>query len=205
MSGYKNLVPQPTDRISVSQGDFLGNFGIIETGDSHDHVSLLASDEDERMKHALVKLKDQTTNLPYATLADEGAIYTKVVGGQDDLYYKHFNNGPEVKLSSGGTTGGSILASFFATWTAASGILTLQYQQNIAAINSSGGTFTVTFTRALSSANYVVMLQDVTTSVFTDTNLAPQITEGSLTTVNFQFYHASPGGTADGIFCMVVG
>jgi len=106
---FTRNMPFPEDFLSVSQGQFLNNNQILVDAVNNDHVTLESGTAVERMKHKIIKCKDQTASLPYATLADEGAIYTKVVSGQDDLYYKHFNDGTEVKLTGGGKSGGNVL------------------------------------------------------------------------------------------------
>lgn len=199
MSTYNNTIPVADERLADSQPKLLGNFGDLETAVTKDHVSLLASSV-ETMKHKIVKLKDQTANLPYATLADEGALYPKVVSGQDDLYYKHFNDGPEVKLTGGGSSGGNVLAFFYATYNATPNTYTIQYQSNIAALTVAVSIVKVDFTTALTSPNYVVLLQSGFTRKFSSSN-SQLVKEGTLATTGFEFDRE----VSDGIFCTVIG
>jgi len=177
-------MPLPDDYIDESQGQFLVNNQVLSDSIATDHVAITAGAAVDFFKHKIVKLKDQTANLPYATLADEGAIYTKTVAGQDDLYYKHFDDGPEVKLTSGGSGGGNVLAWAYMTYQGSPNFNYLvNYGSNIASTTSviSPSLIQVNFTTPLANANYAVLLTVSSTGIGTI-----KFVNGSFTVNSFQ-------------------
>lgn len=128
MAEYNPSIPQPRDLLSNSQGDLLNNFTAFSDAVANDHIAINAATPAERIKHKYCHLKiiDVDAEPPQTvptTNATEGAVYVKsvdIVSGlktvraatrkQEDLYFRHKSNGTEVKISSGGGSGGTIWA-----------------------------------------------------------------------------------------------
>jgi len=94
---YNNAIPQPTDLISVSQGDLLTNFSQLYTVLAQDHIELDDGTVANRGKHKQVTLPELGAGP--ATAASEMAIYTKDVGGTTRLFYRPPSSGTEVQMT----------------------------------------------------------------------------------------------------------
>jgi hypothetical protein len=108
---YNANIPQPTDRISDSQADILGNFIALNTVMGENHYTFGTANEG---KHQYVSLPEQ--GAAPATAVNEAALYTKI-GTYDatnsQLFFRRENNGAEIECtaSSLATNGWSYLPS----------------------------------------------------------------------------------------------
>ncbi len=107
---YNNAIPTPTDQLSVSQGQLLGNFAAIQTLVGIDHYTFNTGGAFEG--------KHKQTTFPVlgagpTTLANEMAIYTKNVSAVPQLFVRRALNGVEIDLTSAtaATTGETTLPS----------------------------------------------------------------------------------------------
>jgi len=96
---YQQNIPQPTDLLSQSQQDILGNFQGIYTLVNVNHGNF---DTANQGKHLFVSLPEQA--MAPGTLADEAAIYSAVgVGsGVTELVFQRENNGPTYAFTESG-------------------------------------------------------------------------------------------------------
>jgi len=96
---YDPNFPQASTLISQAPTGFQSNWQAIDSntsGFSVDHVSL--ADTTNGGRHKAVHLKKQASDP--ATLADEGAIYSKDVGSPDiELFYRRENSGLITQLT----------------------------------------------------------------------------------------------------------
>lgn len=165
-------IPQPNDFLSDSQSDIQVNFNSSNVIIGVNHVNFdnslpaigtlgyLTNVADEG-KHTIVhtKMVNSVTAAP-ATLADEGAIYAKEValGGRVEAYYRYPTSGATPQL-----TAIKAWVRFKGDTAAANpydipvGEINSQY--NIASIRRTAtGLYTLTFTTALTDANYTVLV-----------------------------------------------
>jgi hypothetical protein len=87
---YQPLIPQPTDRISVSQNDILTNFTELNTQFAIDHIAFDAVSNNG--KHNKVSLVDSSSGIPVFVASDVGLYNANdVVGGtgQRQLWYSN--------------------------------------------------------------------------------------------------------------------
>jgi hypothetical protein len=94
---YNPNIPQPSEQITKSQRDFLGNFTSIYQLYGLDHVNLDANEEVGF--HEKLTLVEQGSGP--TTGATESALYTKRNGVVDDLYVRQENSGTEIKITDG--------------------------------------------------------------------------------------------------------
>lgn len=93
---YLNTIPQPTDLLSVSQGNFLTNFGSIKSFVDIDHVSFASVDAG---KHKQVTFPVQAVAPVF--LAGEYGLYNKNDGANNQLYLSNNMAALQVPISSG--------------------------------------------------------------------------------------------------------
>lgn len=74
---YSNAIPQPSDKLKVSQGDLLNNFQAIKSAFDVNHVALTGNGGDEG-KHKFVSLPDQAATGDPAVSATELTVYSRV-------------------------------------------------------------------------------------------------------------------------------
>lgn len=92
---YNNSIPQPTDIISDSQSDILGNFAAIKTLIDVNHETFGSADEG---KHKFVQMPIQGSGP--TTAATEMALYTKNdAGGTPQLYVRRDTSGDEIEFT----------------------------------------------------------------------------------------------------------
>jgi hypothetical protein len=87
---YNPAIPQPTDQLSISQGDLLGNFMAIQTLIDVNHVDFASADMG---KHKFVSFPQQVA--APATANTEWAMYNAVsaTSGDPELFLRAPNNG----------------------------------------------------------------------------------------------------------------
>lgn len=197
---FTRNMPLPDDYIDESQGQFLVNDQVLSDSIATDHVAITAGSAVDFFKHKIIHSKAQPNADPQpTTLADEGAIYVKLdATGQDDLYYRHKSDGTVVKLTSGGSGGGNVLAWAYMTYQGAPNFnYLINYGSNIASSTSiiTPSRIQINFTTPLASANYIVLL---TVSTLGTGNI--KFVEGSFTVNNFKVE-----GTANIVSLTVIG
>lgn len=104
---YKANIPQPTDRISVSQNDLLQNFAALNTTFSFNHITFNALTDNG--KHTVVSLVRQSVaptvgSYPANPIdGTDGAIYgfNFSVTNRSELYYKNASTGTAYPISAG--------------------------------------------------------------------------------------------------------
>jgi hypothetical protein len=87
---YNNNIPQPTDQLSQSQSDILGNFQAIQTLIDVNHVDFASADQG---KHKWVTFPVQAGSPPIVFGAGELALYSflNTVTSQNELYINKTN------------------------------------------------------------------------------------------------------------------
>lgn len=94
---YSNAIPQPTDLISISQGDILTNFSQLYTVLAQDHIELDDGTVANRGKHKQVTLPELGADP--ATAANERAFYAKAASGVTQLFMRAESNGTVDQLT----------------------------------------------------------------------------------------------------------
>jgi|SRR5271165_3263752 len=96
---YNNAIPQPTDLISVSQGDLLNNFAAIQTLLTVNHVNFNTADQG---KHMWVTFPQQGATPPAGSgfLATELGLYNAVnaTTTKNELYVNKTNQATVVQV-----------------------------------------------------------------------------------------------------------
>ncbi len=180
---YKSNIPQPTDFISQSQKDFIGNYGTIsnvwgklpqENENVGDHIPLENPEEDERGGHKKLTLPEQTGDA--ATLVNELNLYSKEDNTRSELFYRKQSSGDVNKITDRGglSVGGLILRAFVCFDLNANIIevdrvdengapIRVPMSFNIASVVINGGVsvcdWTITFNTALPTADYIWVYQ----------------------------------------------
>lgn len=93
---YLNNIPQPTDLLSVSQGDLLTNFASIESFVDIDHVDFSAGNAGQ---HAKVTLPVQSPAPAFA--AGSYGLYNATDGLNNQLYLSNDFTATQVPISKG--------------------------------------------------------------------------------------------------------
>jgi len=115
---YKPLIPKPTDIISQSQVDMIGNFLTLddvwgkpntENVNVGDHIPLTDGNNDNLGGHKKITFIEQSA--APTTLVNELGLYTKNVGSAPEIFYRQESDGDETQLTSlkGISVGGLIL------------------------------------------------------------------------------------------------
>lgn len=154
---YKPNVPQPTDTFGQSQADFLENFSQLNTLYGKDHVAWDGGAE--AGKHTALRLQQQGAD-PAVTAA-EGGLYVKLVGSNEELFYRYNSGGTQnnavIPLTNKGAVSGSVFSSARVQWNGAAWVL-IGTGINFASAAGTSGSLTVTFTNAAPSGDYITLL-----------------------------------------------
>ena len=111
-----NNVPVSGQNLNNTRDQINQNFALTDAGFSFNHVALGTTGAG---KHNLVTMPVQGSD-PAISGAQEGALYTKTVSGQPNLFYENLNNGAVTNISTAiitpvppilGTTGEMVLPS----------------------------------------------------------------------------------------------
>ena len=97
MSGYTTGIPAASDRPSGSQAQILNNFNTLETIYNVNHYPWTDASTNQG-KHKQVTLPAQASDP--ATIANELALFTKLVGSDLRLFVREANNGASLPLFS---------------------------------------------------------------------------------------------------------
>jgi hypothetical protein len=84
---FNPLIPQPTDKKSVSQNDILTNFTSLNTTFDTDHVTFDAVSDNG--KHKKITFQQQSGDPTTPPSATEKQLYTKDVGGFPHLFMRN--------------------------------------------------------------------------------------------------------------------
>ena len=100
MAVYKSGIPLATDRLSSSQNDLLNNFTAIKALVDVNHETF-ANGVSPEGKHKFVTMPEQ--GAAPATLANEGALYTKVgaTSAVAELFFRRESSGDEIGFTEG--------------------------------------------------------------------------------------------------------
>ena len=146
---YKGNIPQPADKLSVSQGDILEDFSQVGTIFDVDHVALDNATVASRGKHEQATLIHKAADP--STLAGEGKVYTVKDGSSQYLRYREESDGTVHDLV--GSSSGRIFA---AVTFVDQNVPTIAKAYNVSSITRSGSDYKVTFTTACSTADYAM-------------------------------------------------
>ena len=183
------LIPQPTDQLSVSQGDLLNNFTAADTIFAQNHGGFVANDG----KHKFLQMPEQ--GAAPATAVNEAGLYSAVgaTSAVTELVFRRENNGVSIPFTE--TINGG-MASNTRGWTALPSGIILQWG-TITIVN---GNATYTFAanannRAFPNACYSVQL---TPSGGVGLRLWTSVVSMSATQVVIQMFDANQNPTANG-------
>lgn len=97
---YNNDIPQPSDRVKISQSDLLENFATISALLGVDHVITPWTNPatGNQGKHNQVTIPEQGSDP--TTAANEIALYCKEVSGTSQLFLRKESNGSVTDFSS---------------------------------------------------------------------------------------------------------
>ena len=95
---YNSNIPQPTDRLKISQADLLANFQEIDTLISANHGTFGTASQG---KHKFLQMPEQTGVI--TTAAFEAGLYSKVgvTSTTTEAVFKRENNGVEIFFTEG--------------------------------------------------------------------------------------------------------
>lgn len=173
MTTYNPIIPQPTDNLSTSQGQILGNFTQLNTQFAVNHTAFNTGSGNGDGKHKFVTLPG-TSSDPFTPLTAEGIVYTKTATSITKLLYVN------ERLTS------LYLLNCVKAWgvfngaTVGTNAPTDGY--NVTSVQRTGvGTYVVTMTIALPNADYAVIASGQTPSNF-GTAASPGISTRTTTT-----------------------
>lgn len=143
---YNESIPQASDNPSQSQAQILGNFQEISTAFNLNHGSFNSA---EQGKHTFLQMPEQVS--APATLADEGALYTKAVSAITQLFWRNESNGSEQQFTNTSPT----TSTTHLSWDFTNGL-----QIRFGTILSSDPS-TVTFASAFANNAYTVFITPI--------------------------------------------
>ncbi len=144
-------IPQPTDNLSVSQGDLLTNFQQLNTQFGVNHVPFDDSGSDKG-KHKFVTFVEQSEDPE--SKGDEYLMYSKEDSGSSELFVRPESNAPAFQFTKEGSVFvGAIpvvAVNFDRTGVIQGSSL------NVTSVSRPGGTgtYVINFTNALPDNNY---------------------------------------------------
>lgn len=106
---YNPNIPQIIDVPSASQPQILTNFFQANTLFALNHYAFNDATVALRGKHKIVVLPEQVAGP--VTTATEGAIYTKSVGGEPNLFWRRRNSGNEIQMTTNITPATSVVGT----------------------------------------------------------------------------------------------
>ncbi|MBE3085565.1 MAG: hypothetical protein IMZ64_05035 [Bacteroidetes bacterium] len=187
---YVPTIPNPTDLISVSQGQLKTNFTVLNTTISENHVAPTAVG---RGKHNACVFPQRAAGI--ATDATEGAIYTKDLGGSPNLYWRKKSSGTEIQMTVNAVT--PVVAANGSTFLP--GGLMLQWGSLNAASGESGD---ITFTPAFSAIPYSINVSAQRTST---ANATPMFVSSTTVPTATKFRIVNTSSNAHTAYWMAIG
>jgi len=185
---YNPSIPNAGDLISVSQQQIKDNFTILNTAFEINHVGLTVANAG---KHNACVFPQGSG---IATAADEGAIYTKDVGGSPNLYWRRKSSGDQIQMTTNHTPSAAATGYTFLP-----GGLLMQWGTVSV---STGSSANITFPTAFSVAPYSITANFIRSSTTTVHGL--YILNGSVSTTKFQTVSAGTTGNHN-IYWMAIG
>jgi len=165
---YLPNIPQPTDNISDSQGQILGNFQQLQTSFSVNHVPLTTASNNG--KHTFIEMPTLGSDptLPPGLLSGEGTLFVNTKSSVRELYYTPDVSGNSYRLTATSTLHFPTFSTStnypsatsltqFGGWTFLGGGMLLQYGFEKLP-GSSSPTGTLPFPRSFSGAPFSVQL-----------------------------------------------
>ncbi|MDC7243649.1 MAG: hypothetical protein PQJ44_06910 [Sphaerochaetaceae bacterium] len=162
---YNPNIPQPTDKLSNSQADLLGNASSANTIFGQDHFQF---DAINGGKHQHVVMPGKSGGTPPTTVSGEGGIYTVTTGSNTDHFYTRdadatnvyqmtriTNDGTEYGRFATNTTYAAGPPTLTGGWTFLPGGMLFQYGQGVTTTTSAPNLL-VTFPKAFTNVVYSV-------------------------------------------------
>lgn len=195
---YNPAIPNPTDKLSTSQGDLKTNFSSLNTIFGQDHYAYDAVDGG---KHQHVNMPVKSGGTPPTTASGEGALYTVANSGTSDIYYCRDNETTNVYRMSRidnskyaqFATNTNYSGTLYGGWTFLPGGLLLQYGKDTSGSNSGNYNGTITFPKPFTTGCYSVVCTAITTtnSRYTISTGTPGLSTVAYALVNSSFNRTS--------------
>lgn len=176
MSSYTSNTPQPNENPSDSQDKFLNNFLAISDLISQNHVQFNSGVESG--KHKFLQMPEQGS--APTTIADEGALYTKVKSGNTELFYRGEGNGSEKQMTTSRPNGSDPARD----WSFADGL-----QLRFGTLTHTGTSTPITFSSSFSNQAFTVLLTPIGAA-----GLVSGVNTQSLGSSGFSIHSTSSGG-----------
>lgn len=180
-------IPQPTDFISDSQSQILNNFASSNTSFARNHTAFNVVTNPGKHKFVEMVNSDPVGTPPVPGLiATEGTTYTKLVGGESQMFYTPGATGKEYQLSRTINAKFSTFANstvystgFSGGWTFLPGGLLLQYGTLVTPASN----IIVPFPVAYSNPVFSVTIQPASNSTSRFTTNVQGISQNDFTVV----------------------
>jgi hypothetical protein len=158
---YNPNIPAPTDQPSASQGQFLTNFGQLNTLFNFDHVAWNDATVANRGLHRKVAfiqaVADPIFAFPITQLYTKTSTNAVVNQRFNDLYYYEKNTAGTTNVLR--LTGGGITASSYVRFNGITAALISTTPYNITSVVRTGvGAYIITFTRQFVDGTYTVFV-----------------------------------------------
>ena len=149
---FDPAIPQPSDFLSVSQGELLTNMTQLNTVFGNEHIAFDDGVAADRGKHNQLVMPEQGADV--GTGANEGAAYTKDSGTQTEWYFREESNGDVIQMTLNGRVG--VTRRAFCRFAGATGTSTVNF--GCTSARTGAGTYTITLSPALANTNYAVFV-----------------------------------------------
>lgn len=151
---YLPSIPLGNQTLKSSQPQIKENFTVLNNVYSHDHFAYTETNAAYIGRHKFVTIPANLT-LPTPG-SNELAIYSKIVSGNPEIFWRRNGSLTELQLTSGGyptTNPGSMQLKAAVRFQATTG--SISYSFNVTSVSySAPQNYQVNFTTALGSANY---------------------------------------------------
>lgn len=201
---FKNNIPQPTDNLSVSQGDLLGNNQQLDTSFGFNHYAFSDLTTDNG-KHKFISMPPQVAS-PATAVGELALVAKTVVADGVCLFLTRDNNTAfDVQLTTdkiarplGNTNGYTFLPG------GASGGIIIQW--GTAAINAGGASTVINFPVAFTASAFNVQITPDNNNVSNSPSANMVfIKQSAITSTNFTVVNSSASGVVDKIYWMAIG
>ena len=190
---YTPGTPLPNQTLASSQPEIRNNFLNITDTIGRNHVPPTDPTAANRGKHNIVQLPQQSSGP--STSATEGAIYTKDVGGEPNLFWRRKSNGGELRMTVNHNT---VTAQTGRTFIP--GGMMIQWGLNH--IPFAGSTSVIPFSTAFSAPPYSITVQILRSN--TTTVHVAYVQNGTVTASEFSVQVLGGTGSHD-IYWMAIG
>lgn len=171
---YQANIPQPTNLISVSQNDILQNFQAIDAAWNINHEDFNAANQG---KHIYVEMPNQGADP--AGAATQMTLFSKLTGGNSQLFYKRDAEGTSYQLTGTNPTAAASGSTFLP------GGLLLKWGNVVAAASPTSVSFASAFPTACFSVTVAI----------NNNSPAFSATVNSVGTTGFDLYTTKTGVT----------